>query len=84
MLQEGVLGHSVGMFKQTSHSGNLASHLIHSGAEHCTLYLNHVRIAGDNRVDGDRVLILHLERVDIKLAHIEYRVLASSFPYHLH
>ena len=81
---EGLFGHSLGMLEQRAHAGNLAAHLVFAGAEYGSLDLDHVFIAVQDRVDGDRVAIGDVEGVHVKLTHVVDRVFAAGLAYQAH
>ena len=77
MLADGSLGESCSGLYQCLDGVDIASYLIHARAEHGTLDFHHVLIAGEGRVDADRVLIHQFEAVQVELTDTEHAVFVA-------
>ena len=72
MLADGFLGQSSGCLNQRLDGADVTTYLVHARTEDGTDDLNHVLIAHDGGIHGDRVLIHQAEVVGVKFSHVEY------------
>ena len=77
MSGKGLFGNTLSVLQQGLDAVDVITNLVHARTEYGTFNLYHIRIAGDDGVDADRVVVGHAERCHVELVDIMYGVLAA-------